>query len=85
MRAMSEQFVKKNINLSLEFDKYIVEHPQAFKNIPKGAYVVVTLKNDPVFSRESRSLIKDPRRKKVVEAQKSGSNWTISPFRFSAA
>jgi hypothetical protein len=82
---MSEQFIKKNIKLSLEFDRYVVEHPDLFKSIPNGAYVIVTLKNDAKFSQQSRKLVKEPRRKKVVEAQKAGSTWTISPFQFSAA
>ncbi len=80
MYAMTEQFVKKNLKLSLEFDKYVVEHPKALKDIPKGAYVVITLKDDPKYSKQSISLIREPKRKKVVEAQKSASGWTIKPF-----
>ena len=77
MSVMTEQFVKKNLKLSLEFDKYVVEHPKAFKDIPKGAYVVITLKDDPDFNRQSKSLIRNPRQKKVVEAQKSQRGWSI--------
>jgi hypothetical protein len=77
---MSETFVKKNIQLSLELDEYLAKHPQLFNNIPNGAYVVITLKEDKKFNTRSLSLIKDGRRKKIVEAQKSGSRWTIRPL-----
>jgi len=32
---------KKNINLSIEFSKYIFEHPELEDKIPKGAQVVL--------------------------------------------
>lgn len=85
MYSMTEQFIKKNLKLSLEFDKYIIQHPKTFKDIPKDAYVIVTLKNDSAFSRQSRTLIRDSKRKTVVEAQKSSSGWTIKPFQPVAA
>lgn len=77
---MSEAFIKKNVKLSLEFDDYLVRHPNLFSEIPNGAYIVITLNGDKRFNTESISLIKDKRRKKVVEAHKSGSSWSIRPL-----
>jgi len=77
---MSEAFIEKSVKLSLEFDDYIAKHPKLFSEIPNGAYIVITLSNDKVFNDESLSLIRDTRRKKVVEAHKSGTSWTIRPL-----
>jgi hypothetical protein len=77
---MSEAFIKKNVRLSLEFDDYLVKHPKLFSEIPNGAYIVITLNGDKKFNTESISLIRDKQRKKVVEAHKSGSAWSIRPL-----
>jgi hypothetical protein len=82
---MSEAFIKKNVKLSLEFDDYLVKHPKLFAEIPDGAYIVITLNNDKKFNTESISLIKDRRRKKVVEAHKSGVAWSVRPLQLAVA
>lgn len=82
---MSEAFIKKNVKLSLEFDDYLVKHPKLFSEIPNGAYIVITLNGDRKFNVESLSLIKDKRRKKIVEAHKTGSAWSIRPLELTAA
>ena len=35
------ELIEKNINLSIEFSKYIFEHPELEDKIPKGAQVVL--------------------------------------------
>lgn len=82
---MSEAFIKKNVKLSLEFDDYLVKHPKLFSEIPNGAYIVITLNGDRKFNVESLSLVRDKQRKKVVEAHKSGSAWSIRPLELAAA
>jgi hypothetical protein len=77
---MSEAFTKKNVKLSLEFDDYLARHPNLFAEIPNGAYIIITLSNDKKFNAESLSLVKDRRRKKVVEAHKSGTAWSVRPL-----
>ncbi|MEK7152979.1 MAG: DUF5647 family protein [Patescibacteria group bacterium] len=77
---MSEAFIKKNVKLSLEFDDYLVKHPQLFSEIPNGAYIVITLNGDRKFNEDSLSLVRDKRRKKIVEAHKTGSAWSIRPL-----
>lgn len=44
---MSEKnLIEKNIDLSIEFSKYIFEHPELDEKIPKGAQVVLLPKYD---------------------------------------
>ncbi|HSW99472.1 MAG TPA: DUF5647 family protein [Patescibacteria group bacterium] len=81
---MSETFINKNVKLSLEFDNYLVEHPQLFDEIPNGAYIVIAIHDDAKFNSESLSLIKDKRRKKIVEAHRSGSTWRVRPLQAAA-
>jgi len=81
---MSEAFIKKNVKLSLEFDEYLVKHPNLFADIPNGAYIVITLSHDEKFNTESISLVKDKHRKKIVEAHKSGAAWSVRPLQFAA-
>lgn len=77
---MSEAFIKKNVKLSSEFNDYLVRHPQLFEAIPNGAYIIITVQEDSSFNTQSLSMIRDKRRKKIVEAHKSGSDWTIRPL-----
>ena len=48
---MSErEFRDKNISLSIEFSKYIFEHPELEDKIPKGAQVVLLPEYDEKLS-----------------------------------
>ncbi|KKS14686.1 MAG: hypothetical protein UU71_C0021G0009 [Parcubacteria group bacterium GW2011_GWB1_41_6] len=78
---MSEKFIGKNIKLSLEFDRYLSKHPDTFKKIPKGACVVITVKGDDAFNRQSKILVDKTRTKtrKCIEARKEGSRWILQP------
>lgn len=79
---MSKNFVEKNIRLSLEFDKYLSKHPKTLEKIPDGACIVITVKGDVSFSRNSMELaekIKD-RKEKCIEAKKEGMRWTLQPL-----
>lgn len=79
---MSETFIKRNVALSLEFDEYLFKHPELFNEIPDKAYIVITVSGDQRFNTQSLSLIKDKRRKKIVEAHKSASAWTVRPLQY---
>ena len=86
MALMSENFIKKNVKLSLEFDNYIARHPELFDSIPDGATVIMTLKGDDEFNDASISIVRNSRSKRpVVEAQKEGSHWSIQPLQIRAA
>ena len=48
---MSEkEMIEKNISLSIEFSKYIFEHPDLEDRIPKGAQVVLLPEYDKELS-----------------------------------
>jgi 5,10-methenyltetrahydromethanopterin hydrogenase len=82
---MTDAFVKKNVKLSLEFDDYLVKHPELFDDIPNKAYIVITVHGDAKFNKDSLSVVKDMKRKKVVEAHKSSNQWSLRPLQLQAA
>ena len=46
-----ETVVEKNITLSFEFERYVLEHPEILKRIPDGARVVLLPHDDPELYR----------------------------------
>lgn len=42
-----ETIVEKNITLSFEFERYILEHPNVLERIPQGAEIVLLPRDDP--------------------------------------
>ena len=81
---MSEAFIKRNVKLLSEFDGYMTTHPELLDAIPNNAYVIVTLNDDQNFNRQSFLLVRNPRRKTIVEAHKSGEVWSIRPLQSTA-
>ncbi|OGM91890.1 hypothetical protein A2755_00805 [Candidatus Wolfebacteria bacterium RIFCSPHIGHO2_01_FULL_48_22] len=81
---MGEQYIKKNLKLSTEFDSYMVRSPRAYKKIPRGAYVVITVKGDKKFNESNIALAEHSKRpnRKFVEAHKQGSRWILRPLVF---
>jgi len=77
---MSKKFIEKNIKLSLEFDKYITQHPDVMVKIPRGAYVIMTVKGDEEFNQNSKELVKKSRTQKFIEARKEGMKWMFQPL-----
>ena len=54
---MNEQeFVEKNIRLSFEFSKYLIEHPEFEERIPEGAEVVILLENELEYNEKAKKL-----------------------------
>ncbi|OIO91097.1 MAG: hypothetical protein AUK03_11935 [Anaerolineae bacterium CG2_30_64_16] len=51
MRYNRETIIEKNITLSFEFERYILEHPEMLGQIPDGAEVVLLPKDDPELYR----------------------------------
>ena len=76
---MSNEFIQKNIKLSLDFDSYASKNPQIYDNIPKGSWVVLTVKGDTKFNRQSKSLTKNAplKKNKVIIARKDGKKWAV--------
>ena len=46
-----ETIVEKNITLSFEFERYILEHPEMLEQIPQGTDIVLLPKDDPELYR----------------------------------
>jgi len=46
-----ETIVEKNITLSFEFERYILEHPDVLERIPQGAEIVLLPRDDPELYR----------------------------------
>jgi len=82
---MADAFIKKNVKLSLEFDSYLAKHPKLFEDIPSGAYIIITVRGDAKFNKDSLSTIRDAERKKVVEAHKSSNRWSLRPLQLQTA
>jgi hypothetical protein len=79
---MSKNFIKKNIKLSLEFDRYLAKNPEAFDKIPNKACVMITVEGDDDFNRESKTMVRAAKseKQKCVEAHKKGGRWVLEPF-----
>ena len=46
MKYNREAIIEKNMTLSFEFERYLLEHPDLLKDIPKRAEVVLLPKDD---------------------------------------
>jgi hypothetical protein len=54
---MSEkEFFEKNLVLTTEFDRYILEHPEVAEQIPLNAQIVLLPKDDPEICQRNREV-----------------------------
>ena len=53
--------VEKNLDLTFEFEKYVLDHPDLANRVPRNAVVSVRLDGDDEFNRWSRRLAKKQR------------------------
>jgi hypothetical protein len=44
---MKTDLIERNMSLSLEFSRYLLDHPEVEASIPEGAYVVLLPEDDP--------------------------------------
>jgi hypothetical protein len=51
MTYSRETIAEKNITLSFEFERYILEHPEMLEQIPQGVQIVLLPKDDPELYR----------------------------------
>lgn len=52
-----ELFIK-NVMLTTEFNKYLIEHPEVLDKIPDNANVVILPADDPEFCKKMIALVK---------------------------
>lgn len=79
---MSKKFIKKNIELSLELDRYLYKNPRAFNSIPRGACLIITQKGNQAFNKTSWNIAEKAKEEhqKCIEARKEGKKWTFQPL-----
>ena len=54
---MSEkEFFEKNLVLTTEFDRYVLEHPEVAEQIPLNAQIVLLPEDDPEFCQRNREV-----------------------------
>ena len=63
MKYNLDTIVEKNITLSFEFERYLLEHPEALDQIPPGAELVLLPKDDPQLYRINLAVARKARRK----------------------
>ena len=69
-------YLRKNIQLSDEFERYIRNHQEVFKGKPKNPCFIVIDASDKKFTERKLSFIKGSR--KCFIAEKKRANWEIS-------
>lgn len=57
-----EELVRRSIELGIEFDKYVLEHPALLEHIPNGAAVFVLPADDPELCEYALRLAETSRR-----------------------
>lgn len=61
-----QEFFEKSLEVSTEFDRFILAHPEIAEKIPRGpngeeALIVFELEDDPEFSRKSIEIARETR------------------------
>jgi len=62
MKYNQETIVEKNITLSFEFERYLLEHPEMLEQIPNGAQVVLLPQDDPELYQINLKAAQEARR-----------------------
>ena len=70
MKYNANAVVEKNITLSFEFERYLLEHPESLEHIPSGAEIVLLPKYDR-NSIESISLRLEKQNVKIAKQRLS--------------
>jgi hypothetical protein len=63
-----ETITEKNITLSFEFERYLLEHPEMLEQIPEGAEVVLLPKDDPDLYRINMEAAQKAHQESGVES-----------------
>ena len=53
---MSSDLVQRNMTLTFEFSRYLLDHPELEAQIPEGAYVVLLPEDDPELCEHNRQV-----------------------------
>lgn len=58
MTKGEKRMIEKNLDLTFEFEKYVLEHPNFARRIPRNAIVSMRIDGDQPFNRWSQRLAK---------------------------
>ncbi len=53
---MRPDLLQRNLELSFEFSRYLLDHPELETRIPEGAYVVLLPEDDPELCEYNRQI-----------------------------
>ena len=53
-----DELIGKNLILTTEFDRYVLEHPEFSDKIPPNAQIVLLPEDDPELSRRNQEISK---------------------------
>jgi hypothetical protein len=56
MKRGEKKMLDKNLDLIFEFEKYVLEHPEFAKRIPRNAIISMRVDGDESFNRWSQRL-----------------------------
>ena len=56
MTRSEKKMMDKNLDLIFEFEKYVIEHPEFAKRIPRNAIISMRVDGDESFNRWSQRL-----------------------------
>lgn len=56
MTRGEKRMIEKNLDLTFEFEKYVLEHPNFARRIPRNAIVSMRIDGDEPFNRWSQRL-----------------------------
>ena len=76
IRAAEKKLVERNLDLLFEFEKYVLEHPEITKKIPRDAVVFMKVVGDKKFNlwneRQAKKQAKKERPLISVTVKKMG-------------
>jgi len=52
----NKEFFERTLELSTEFDRYVLSHPETAEKIPQDALIVFLLENDSAFNKKSLEI-----------------------------
>lgn len=55
------EFFERSLEISTEFDRYVLSHPEVAEKIPDGALVIFLLEDDAEFNKKSLDIARQRR------------------------
>ena len=73
------EFVRKNLELSADFNSYLLANPSIISDIPGNACIVFGTKEDKNFSKRNIDIARKTKKKCFIATKDKG-KWNISAF-----